>query len=38
VVVYRWVGVAILRSAWVNFDLVWTAALVGTGLILLFIS
>jgi hypothetical protein len=37
VVVYRWVGVAILRSAWVNFDLIWTAALAGTGVILLFI-
>lgn len=35
VVVYEWVGVAILRSAWVNVDLVWTAALVTTGAILL---
>ena len=35
VAVYRWVGLAILRGAWVNFDLVWTAALVVTGLVLL---
>lgn len=35
VVVYRWVGLAILRSAWVNLDLIWTAALVATGLVLL---
>ena len=35
VAVYRWVGLAILRTAWVNFDLLWTAALVVTGLVLL---
>ena len=35
VTVYRWVGLAILRTAWVNFDLLWTAALVVTGLVLL---
>ena len=37
VVVYEWVGVAILRRAWINFDLLWSAALVATGLILLVI-
>ena len=31
-VVYRKVGLALLRKAWVNFDLVWVAALVATGL------
>ena len=35
IVVYRWIGVAILRSAWLNFDRIWTAALVTMGLILL---
>ncbi|MBL0371319.1 hypothetical protein JJB09_04700 [Rhizobium sp. KVB221] len=29
--VYRWVGLEILRSAWINVDLVWTLVLVGTG-------
>jgi hypothetical protein len=31
-VVYRKLGLAFLRRAWFNFDLVWAAALVGTGL------
>ena len=35
IVVYRWVGLAILRSAWINLDLIWTAALVTIGVILL---
>ncbi|MGA2428474.1 MAG: hypothetical protein ABSH13_08220 [Candidatus Acidiferrum sp.] len=30
-VVYRKVGLALLRKAWVNFELVWAAALVATG-------
>ena len=34
-VVYRWVGVAFLRRGWINLDLVWTAALVATGVVLL---
>jgi hypothetical protein len=33
--VYAWLGVAVLRRGWVNLDLLWTAALVVTGLILL---
>lgn len=33
--VYRFVGLAILRSAWVNLDLIWTAALIAAGLLLL---
>jgi hypothetical protein len=35
VVVYEWVGLAILRTAWVNLDLLWTAALATTGIFLL---
>jgi hypothetical protein len=31
-VVYRKAGLALLRKAWVNFELVWAAALVATGL------
>ncbi|AVA22842.1 MULTISPECIES: hypothetical protein [unclassified Rhizobium] len=33
--VYRWVGLEILRSAWINVDLVWTLVLLGTGTVLL---
>jgi len=35
VVVYEWVGVAFLRRGWINLDLLWTIALIATGLILL---
>ena len=35
VVVYDWVGLAFLRRGWINLDLLWTAALAATGLILL---
>jgi len=31
-VVYRKLGLALLRKTWLNFDLVWAAALVATGL------
>jgi hypothetical protein len=34
-VVYRKVGLAILRKAWFNVDLVWAAALVVTGVVTL---
>jgi hypothetical protein len=33
--VYEWVGVAILRSAWLNVDALWTAALLATGVLLI---
>ncbi|NRP72479.1 hypothetical protein ILFOPFJJ_03377 [Ensifer psoraleae] len=33
-VVIEWLGLAILRSAWINFDLIWTLALVVTGVML----
>jgi hypothetical protein len=36
-VVYRKLGLALLRRAWFNFDLVWAAALVATGLVTLLI-
>jgi hypothetical protein len=35
VTVYEWVGLAVLRSAWINLDLVWIAALIATGVWLL---
>lgn len=36
VVVYERLGVAILRRAWVNLDVVWSLAIVGAGVITLF--
>jgi hypothetical protein len=33
--VYEWVGLAVLRRAWLNVDRVWTLALAGTALVLL---
>jgi hypothetical protein len=33
--VYRWIGLAILRTAWINFEALWTAALLGCGVLLL---
>jgi hypothetical protein len=36
-VVYRKLGLALLRKAWLNFDLVWAAVLVATGLVTLVI-
>lgn len=33
--VYRWVGLEILRSAWINVDLLWTLVLFATGAVLL---
>jgi hypothetical protein len=35
ILVYEWVGLAFLRRGWINLDLLWTAALVVTGLFLL---
>ena len=34
-VVYLWLGLALLRNAWLNLDLVWAAALVVTGVVTL---
>jgi hypothetical protein len=36
--IYEWVGLAVLRSAWVNVDLLWTLALAATGVVLLALS
>jgi hypothetical protein len=33
--VYEWAGVAVLRSAWFNTDLIWVWALLATGALLL---
>jgi hypothetical protein len=33
--VYRWIGVAFLRRAWINLDRIWGAALIAAGLLLL---
>jgi len=33
--VYRWIGVGILKSAWINFDALWVATLLGLGVLLL---
>jgi hypothetical protein len=38
IAVYRWIGLAVLRSAWLNFDRIWTAALAATGAVLLVVS
>ena len=35
VVVYRWLGLEILRRGWINFDAIWVAALIATGVILI---
>ena len=35
VVVYEWVGVAFLRRGWINLDVLWTVALLATGVFLL---
>jgi hypothetical protein len=35
VAVYEWVGVEILRRAWVNVDLIWTVAILAAGGLLL---
>ena len=35
IAVYEWLGLAFLRRGWINLDLVWVIALIGTGSILL---
>jgi hypothetical protein len=35
-VVYQKLGLALLRKAWINFDVMWASALVATGLVTLF--
>jgi hypothetical protein len=38
VIVYEWVGLAFLRSGWINFDLIWVAALGACGALLLILG
>ena len=33
ILVYQYAGLAILRSAWINLDMIWAGALVGAGLL-----
>ena len=35
IAVYKWIGVGFLRRGWINLDLLWTAALVICGVVLL---
>jgi hypothetical protein len=37
-IVYEWVGLGFLRRGWINLDLAWSLALIGTGLLLLLIA
>ncbi|MGH6814380.1 MAG: hypothetical protein ACREC6_01610 [Hyphomicrobiaceae bacterium] len=34
--IYEWVGLAVLRHAWFNVDVLWVAALLGTAVLLVF--
>jgi hypothetical protein len=36
-IVYDWVGLAFLRSGWINFDLIWIAALGSCGVLLILV-
>jgi hypothetical protein len=38
IIVYRWIGLAVLRRAWINFDILWTAMLILAGTILMWIG
>ena len=35
IIVYEWIGLGFLRRGWLNVDLAWNLALIGTGLLLL---
>jgi hypothetical protein len=35
VAVYEWIGLEILRRAWLNLDMIWTLALLSAGGLLL---
>jgi len=37
-VIYAWIGLAFLRRAWINLDLIWSAVLIGTGVIFLVLA
>jgi hypothetical protein len=36
IAVYEWIGLEILRRAWINLDAIWTLALIAAGMCLLF--
>ena len=36
--VFAWVGLAVLRRAWINLDLIWSAALIATGAVFLVLA
>jgi hypothetical protein len=38
IVVYQWIGLQILRSAWINLDTIWAVALIAAGLLSLIIQ
>jgi len=31
ILVYEWIGLEVLRHAWINVDVIWIAALIGAG-------
>ena len=37
IAVYEWIGLQILRSAWINLDTIWAVALIAAGLLSLII-
>jgi hypothetical protein len=37
-VIFAWIGLAVLRRAWINLDLVWSAVLIGTGAVFLVLA
>ncbi len=37
-VIFAWVGLAVLRRAWINLDLLWSAMLIGTGVVFLVLA
>jgi hypothetical protein len=37
IAVYDWIGLGILRKAWINVDKLWAATLMGSGLLVLVI-
>jgi hypothetical protein len=36
--IFAWVGLAVLRRAWINLDLIWSLALIGTGAVFLVLA
>jgi hypothetical protein len=35
ILVYRWLGVSILKRTWINFDILWTLMLTLAGMLLI---